>query len=249
MNLCIRTKCLRYSLINSFYRFSTTTEVVDQNEKVLIDDSDETKVREDEIEKKRNISRLSTSHYNIENGRKPYEEPKHWTHIKLKYYRKMYGKYGSASGVDPNLCWPTKEEIQEKLEYESVAYPYTIQQMMKMAQEKRLADQQAIEKRDRDVAAKFEKLQQWKKELNDKVAKKAAEVHAAKERKERLVEEVRRHFGFTLDPRDERFQEMLAKREKEQKKMEKIAKKEAKEKVMIAKLQQQNVDLAGQTAK
>lgn len=54
---------------------------------------------------------------------------------------------------------------------------------------------------------------------------------------------MRRHFGFKLDPRDERFQEMLAKREKEQKKLEKLAKKEAKEKMMIAKLQQQNAEL------
>lgn len=52
------------------------------------------------------------------------------------------------------------------------------------------------------------------------------------------MEEVRRHFGFTLDPRDERFQEMLVKREKEQKKREKQAKVEAREKLMIAKLQE-----------
>ncbi|PZC70377.1 hypothetical protein B5X24_HaOG217180, partial [Helicoverpa armigera] len=64
------------------------------------------------------------------------------------------------------------------------------------------------------------------------------------QKKERLVEEVRRHFGFKLDPRDERFQEMLAKREKEQKKLEKQARKEAKEKVMIAKLQQQNAKIS-----
>lgn len=57
------------------------------------------------------------------------------------------------------------------------------------------------------------------------------------------MEEVRRHFGFTLDPRDERFQEMLAKREKEQKKQEKLAKREAKDKNMIAKLQQQNSEI------
>lgn len=63
-----------------------------------------------------------------------------------------------------------------------------------------------------------------------------------------MVDEVRRHFGFTLDPRDERFQEMLAKREKEQKKQEKMAKKEAKEKMMIAKLQQKNAQI-GDTEK
>lgn len=68
-------------------------------------------------------------------------------------------------------------------------------------------------------------------------------LSSLQEKKERLVEEVRRHFGFKLDPRDERFQEMLAKREKEQKKLEKQARKDAKEKVMIAKLQQKNVEI------
>lgn len=63
-------------------------------------------------------------------------------------------------------------------------------------------------------------------------------------KKERLVEEVRRHFGFKLDPRDERFKEMLAKREKEQKKQEKLARKEAKEKMIIAKIQQTNVEMS-----
>lgn len=64
------------------------------------------------------------------------------------------------------------------------------------------------------------------------------------EKKERLVEEVRRHFGFKLDPRDERFQEMLAKREKEQKKAEKQARRDAKEKIIIGKLQQKNIEMS-----
>lgn len=37
---------------------------------------------------------------------------------------------------------------------------------------------------------------------------------------------------------------MLVKREKEQKKQEKLARKEAKEKVMIAKLQQKNAEIS-----
>lgn len=39
------------------------------------------------------------------------------------------------------------------------------------------------------------------------------------------MEEVRRHFGYTVDPKDERFQELLAKKEKEQKKAMKEARK------------------------
>lgn len=58
---------------------------------------------------------------------------------------------------------------------------------------------------------------------------------------------MRRHFGFTLDPKDERFQEMLAKREKEQKKRDKQARMEAREKLMIAKLQQIKGEVADKT--
>ncbi|XP_026747473.1 growth arrest and DNA damage-inducible proteins-interacting protein 1 [Trichoplusia ni] len=243
MNLCLRKQYFRPNLIGSLFRFATTSTEIVENDQVFIDD-EESQAREAEINQKRNISRLTPAHYNLVNGRKPYEEPKSLAHLTVKYNRKMYGKYGSASGVNPSICFPSRQDIQEKIEYEAVAYPYTIQQMMESAARQRKEEREKIEKRDRDVAAKFAKLEQWKKELNDKLAKKTAEVSAAKEKKERLVEEVRRHFGFKLDPRDERFQEMLAKREKEQKKLEKLARKEAKEKMMIAKLQQKNVELA-----
>ncbi|KAJ8727206.1 hypothetical protein PYW08_015603 [Mythimna loreyi] len=248
MSLCIRSKFIRPNLIGSLFRYSTTQiEPVEQIDPVVADDED-ILAKEAAIEAKRNISRLTPDHRNIVNGRRPYEEPKHIAHLTVKYNRKMYGKYGVASGVNPSICFPSKKDIEERLEYESVAYPFTIKQMIEMAEKRRKEQEQKIQQRDREVAAKFAKLEQWKKDLLDKVAKKAAEASAAKEKKERLVEEVRRHFGFKLDPRDERFQEMLAKREKEQKKLEKQARKEAKEKVMIAKLQQKNVEL-GDTKK
>ncbi|XP_026748142.2 growth arrest and DNA damage-inducible proteins-interacting protein 1 [Galleria mellonella] len=243
MNLCVTTKFIRANLVNSLRRFSTTSEVIEQNDQVFLDDSDDVQAREAEIEKKRNISRLSSAHYNLVNGRRPYETPKSLAHLTLKYNRKVYGKYGSASGVNPSLCWPTKNEIQEKLEYESVAFPYTIKEMIETATQKRKEEQLKIEQREKELAIKYEKLDQWKKELKDKLAKKVAEAQAAKEKKERLVEEVRRHFGFKLDPRDERFQEMLAKREKEQRKLEKQARKEAKDKMLLAKLQQKNAEI------
>ncbi|XP_012547427.1 large ribosomal subunit protein mL64 [Bombyx mori] len=244
MNLCVRLKCFRYNISSHLYRYSTTSEAIEQNEQVIIDDSDVAQAKEEEINKKRNISRLSMSHHNLVNGKRPYDYPMSLAHLTVKYNRKMYGKYGSASGVNPSLCWPTRADIREKLEYESEAYPFTIQEMMETTRQKRLAEEEKILKRDQEIVAKMAKLEMWKKELRNKVAKKTAEAQAAKDKKERLVEEVRRHFGFKLDSRDERFQEMLVKREKEQKKQEKLARKEAKEKVMIAKLQQKNAEIS-----
>lgn len=66
------------------------------------------------------------------------------------------------------------------MEYEAVAYPFTIKEMMETAAKNRKEQQQKIEQRDRDIAAKYAKLDQWKKELLDKIAKKTAEANAAK---------------------------------------------------------------------
>ncbi|CAH0721421.1 unnamed protein product, partial [Brenthis ino] len=243
MNICLRTKFIRSSIVNSLCRLSTAAPELEQNDQVLIDDTEDVQAREAEIEKKRNKSRLSENHYNVIHDKRPYVEPKCLVHLTVKYNRKMYGKYGIASGVNPSICWPTKQEIEERKEYEAIAFPYTIPEVMASVAQTRKEEKIKIQQRDAEIAAKFAKFEQWKKELNDKIAKKAAEAEAAKLKKERLVEEVRRHFGFTLDPRDERFKEALAKREKEQRKLEKQAKMEAKEKMMIAKLQQKSVEI------
>lgn len=242
MNLCLR-KCFKPPLVQHLFKYSTSTisEVSEDLEPTLIDE--DLQKREAELEKKRNKSGLTKAHFNLVNGKIPYETPQALFHNTVKYHRKLYGTYGASSGVNPNICWPSKKDIAERKEYESVAFPFTIPEMIAQAAAKRKAEHETIIAREKDISAKLEKLEQWKKDLNSRIHKKTEEARIAKEKKERLVEEVRRHFGFKLNPRDERFQEMLAKREKEQKKQEKLAKREAKEKLMLAKLQQKNVEL------
>lgn len=66
-----------------------------------------------------------------------------------------------------------------------------------------------------------------------------AAVEAAKAKKDRLVEEVRRHFGFKIDPRDDRFKELLEQKEKEERKKAKEAKKKARQQLVMARLKEQ----------
>lgn len=96
--------------------------------------------------------------------------------------------------------------------------------------------QEKVQKREQDIAKNLSKLDHWMKEIDNRKAKKEEEARVAKERKDRLIEEVRRHFGFALDPRDDRFKEMLAAKEKEQKKAMKEKKRQEKEAKLIAKL-------------
>lgn len=51
-----------------------------------------------------------------------------------------------------------------------------------------------------------------------------------------MIEEVRRHFGYTIDPRDDRFKEMLEQKEKAQRKALKESKRQDKESKIMAKL-------------
>lgn len=64
------------------------------------------------------------------------------------------------------------------------------------------------------------------KELKNRTEKKAALVKEAQEKKDRLVEEVRQHFGYAVSIKDPKFQEMYEKKEKEAKKAEKEAKRQ-----------------------
>lgn len=84
------------------------------------------------------------------------------------------------------------------------------------------------------------------KELEDRKQRKLAVVREAQEKKDRLIEEVRQHFGYVVNMKDPKFQEMLELKEKELKKAEKDKKKKEryekvseKAKLFVEKLEKQ----------
>ncbi|XP_066603273.1 large ribosomal subunit protein mL64-like isoform X2 [Prorops nasuta] len=157
------------------------------------------------INKMRDKSKLSRHHRNVLFGQVPLQE-----------------------AYLPGIGWPTKEELEDAKEYEKIAYPISIQEAMKMVEEKKIADKEEIMKRQQEIAANVAKLDKWKKELEMKIVKKEKQAQEAIARKQAMIEEVRRHFGFKIDPKDPRFKEMLLKKEEEDKKKKKQAKKQAK---------------------
>lgn len=192
--------------------------------------------RELEIEKLRNKSRLRPDDRKVLFDQRPFADSENAYHFREKFLRNMFGKYGNESGVNPAMLWPNKNDIQERKEYEKVAHPYSIQELVKFAQNE-IKERDLLDKEQHDkVVANMAKLDTWKKEIKERIAKKEAEALAAREKKEKLIDEVRRHFGFTVDPKDEKFKEMLAVKEKEQRKKEKLAKQDEKERKAISKL-------------
>lgn len=112
----------------------------------------------------------------------PYPTPQFWYHGTLKHMRRSYGRYGEASGVDPWICWPVKEELDYVTEYERVAYPFTIPQMIEDAKQKRHEKEAAIAVRQKKIAERLEKLEDMKADLNRRIKKKESDAQAAKVR-------------------------------------------------------------------
>lgn len=141
---------------------------------------EEQRRKELEIQTKRNKSRLRPAHRNILFDKRPYDEPMHWSHGTLAYNRKLYGRYGESSKVDPAYCWPIQEELDSWKEYERVAHPFTIPDMIQKAREareKKIAERRA---RDLHITERMKKLDGWIKDMQDRMLKKEAEAIAAK---------------------------------------------------------------------
>ncbi|CAG9858933.1 unnamed protein product [Phyllotreta striolata] len=230
---------LQQKIIYNSHYFSTKVDIAKLDEEPSATtevDNEEAKLREEEIERLRNKSRLRQPDRCILMNKNPYPEPMVSHHGTLKYMRRTYGRYGEASGVNPAICWPVKEELDNAKEYERAAHPFTIQDMMAEAARVKKEKEEATQTRQKDIVTKMLKLEEWKRDLANRIAKKEAEAIAAKQKKERLVEEVKRHFGYTVDPRDAKFQEMLEQKEKEEKKAKKEERKKLREAKMMEKL-------------
>lgn len=207
-------------------------------QELLIEEEEDVKARERKIKAMRNKSRLNKTHRNLLfNLPKPDEE---YTWDKtLQFSRKQFGKYGSASGIDPRLCFFTPAEVADKTEYERVAYPYTIPDMIEQVKHEKAAKQTEIVVREKKIAENLTKLNKWMDDLNARVAKKEAEVRLAKEKREKLMEDIRQELGFRIDQRDPRFKELIEKKELEAKKEKKADKKKKREELLMQKLKEQ----------
>lgn len=76
----------------------------EENEEPMILDEDivDPEIERQRIDKLRNKSRLLPQHQRIVHGDVPYDTAQSWVHTTLKYQRKVYGKYGTKSNLDPS---------------------------------------------------------------------------------------------------------------------------------------------------
>ncbi|XP_072224390.1 large ribosomal subunit protein mL64 [Leuresthes tenuis] len=145
-----------------------------------------------------------------------------------RHDRKLFGRYGSVSGIDPTSLWPSHEELDKIIAEENEWHPplevmlKNIEAKEKEETEKRLAKEKLIAE---NLAKMPKMVADWRREKRETKQK----VKEDKARRTRLLAEARERFGYTVDPRSPKFLEMVAEIEKEEKKKKKLMKRRLKE--------------------
>jgi len=123
-------------------RFLATESTEPKGEVVDITAADEKPIYsedpqdQEELARKRNKSRLNPHHRNILMNERPYDQPIEWFHNRVRYKKRMLGRYGLKGNDEPaGFAWPTPEEVKDAQEYERVAFPLSLQERWKKLEE------------------------------------------------------------------------------------------------------------------
>ncbi|KAM9780505.1 large ribosomal subunit protein mL64 [Neosynchiropus ocellatus] len=180
---------------------------------------------------------LQTASYNPKplkiNISRPYipdkdsEDTPEWQKTR-RYDRKLFARYGSASGVDPASLWPSHEELDQIIEEENEWHPPLEVMLQNIAAKDREVAEARLA-REKLIAANMAKMPKmvadWRRDKRESKLKQKEE----KARRAKLLAEAKERFGTAVDPRSPKFLEMVAEIEKEEKKKKKLMKRRLKE--------------------
>ena len=113
-----------------------------------LDDVVEEPMSDEEIDKIRNVSNLPEWCYKKYKGQLNFDfnEATSERLTSRTNLRKMYVRYGAASGINPSILWPSKSELEERIKDEQEWQP-TFQQLVQQVKEKRQLEEEEINKR------------------------------------------------------------------------------------------------------
>merc|ERR1719220_1790276 len=177
----------------------------------------EREARAEYIEERRNKSRLSASHLQIVKGEMPYVGSifhYHAGHVSKEHKRSQMSKYGKKqTGVEPGQCWPTQHEVQLAREWEQLYQEKPLKQMIDEARQSVEDAHQSKLEREKEVLKNLEQMDRQVKQWKDRMGAKTRMLDAEKERREKVLEELRLEFGYVINPEDNYMKGRIAERE------------------------------------
>lgn len=138
---------VRNSCYVTSFKFSSAAATPTESADEFVDE--EKLMAAAELEAKRNKSRLKPQHYKVMHGELPVDptNPSSEYQQTVRYQRKLLARYGSASGINLGISWPTRQELEGIKEYEQIAHPFTLQEMVESKRKQRKLEEDRLAKR------------------------------------------------------------------------------------------------------
>lgn len=161
--------------------------------------------REREIELASRRSRLFYSDNLLVQNKMPHagiEWEKNDDHRSREFKSMMLSRFGKKTKVNPSVAWPTDQEVEEQKEYEKVLYDgLSLSELIKEAQKKAVEEEEAIAKREKELAAKMAKHEDHIKAWQRRVESRNVVADREKKKREQILSEVSGawHLVFNLD--------------------------------------------------
>ncbi|XP_066298321.1 large ribosomal subunit protein mL64-like [Branchiostoma lanceolatum] len=151
----------------------------------------------------------------------------------LKFDRKLWGRHGEASGLDPSICWPTKAELAE-MQVEERDWNPTLQEMQQSIAIKRSAEESDRLAREKRIAANMARMPKLIEQVYEERRLKKEQLEETKKSKERLIAQARERLGYNVHPSSPKFVAMIEEIENEERKQKKKAKRAKQEAIKEA---------------
>ncbi|XP_033738233.1 growth arrest and DNA damage-inducible proteins-interacting protein 1-like [Pecten maximus] len=140
------------------------------------------------------------------------------------YSRKLYGKMGSASGVNPQILWPNLDELRDRIEFEKRFEP-TFEANMKKIQKWDERREKKLQARLQNVEKAMAKMPNLIKQYHLKLETAKKQADAEQEKLDQLNREATEIYG-PMKRTDYRLKDYISTRLKEERRAEKQAKME-----------------------
>ena len=103
----------------------------------------------------------------------------------------MLARFGKSTGIDPNVAWPTKEEMELQREYEAVLYDgLSVPEMIKEANEKERLEQEQIIQVEKEIREKMAKQEQEIKAWQKRVESRNVFAERERQKRQQILDEV-----------------------------------------------------------
>jgi hypothetical protein len=176
------------------------------------------------IKKKQNVSRFSSA----------YSERKYKEGLPTvidapilrnrQYFARLYARHGKEIGVDPAICWPTKDELKTIIEHEQI-YDLTLEQKIKILAERKMEEIKALDKLYNDTTKIVDSLPKQIDTYYQRLKKLEKQEEDRSKKNRALMDKVREYYGYELDSKDARAVEMIKKLKENEKALSKKEKK------------------------